>query len=234
MDTLGTVRHIARYPVKSMAGEELESVAVRFQGLPGDRSYAFVQEGLYSPFPFLTAREYPGLLGYSPQWDRSTKPPRLNIVTDQGATLPIEGAELRNQIESGAGRSVRLHSDHRGNHDIAYVSVITTATISELARAAGVPPDHRRFRMNFVVESDLLPFAEKQWVGKTLRIGDLRLAITEQDRRCLMITRDPDGAESAPAVLKAAGELNEAFAGVYASVLATGTVTKGDAVQLEN
>ena len=86
---------------------------------------------------------------------------------------------------------MRLHSDHRGNQDIAYVSVITTATINELAKSAGVPADHRRFRMNLVVETDLPPFAEKAWVGRTLRIGDVRLAITEQDRRCLMITRDP-------------------------------------------
>ena len=37
MKSLGTLRHVARYPVKSMRGEELRSAPVGLQGLPGDR-----------------------------------------------------------------------------------------------------------------------------------------------------------------------------------------------------
>jgi len=66
MTNLGTIAHIARYPVKSMRGEELESTAVGFQGLPLDRSFAFVQEGVHTPFPWLTGRECPQLLQCTP------------------------------------------------------------------------------------------------------------------------------------------------------------------------
>jgi hypothetical protein len=233
MQTLGTLRHIARYPVKSMRGEELQSVSVGFQGLPGDRMYAFVQESVHTPFPWLTGREFSGLLRYQPSWDDSQPRPKLLVTTPEGQKLPIDSPALREAVEAGAGRAARLHSDHRGNHDIAYVSLITTATLRALAEAAGVAPDHRRFRMNFVIESDAPPFAEQAWVGKILRLGHVRLAVTEQDRRCLMITLDPETGEATPSVLKRAGELNEAFVGVYATVLSVGSVSVGDELRIE-
>ena len=58
MAVVGKVVHIARYPVKSMRSESLDSTNVGFQGIAGDRMYAFVQEGVHSPFPWLTARDY--------------------------------------------------------------------------------------------------------------------------------------------------------------------------------
>jgi uncharacterized protein YcbX len=230
MDSVGIVRHIVRYPVKSMRGEELDSVSVGLQGLPGDRTYAFVQEGVHTPFPWLTGREYAGLLRCQPAWETAGDRPALVVATGAGERFPIASDELRQWLAREAGRPVRLHSDHRGNHDIAYVSIITTATIRALAQAAGVAPDHRRFRMNLVIESDGPAFAEKEWVGRSLRVGEMRLVVTEQDRRCQMITLDPETGASTPAVLKLAGELNNAFAGVYASVMTAGTVAVGDLV----
>jgi uncharacterized protein YcbX len=234
MEEPGHVRYISRYPVKSMRGEELESVEIGLQGLPGDRVYAFVQEGVYSSFPWLTGREFAGLLRYQPAWEDAAPRPKLVVATPSGASLPIDSAELREDIERGAGRKVRLHSDHRGNHDIAYVSLITAATVKALAEAGGVAADRHRFRMNFVFESDLPAFSEPGWVGKVLRLGDVRLAVTEQDQRCLMITLDPETGEATPAVLKAAGQLNGAYAGVYASVLSAGRVTVGDSLVIES
>jgi MOSC domain-containing protein YiiM len=58
--------------------------------------------------------------------------------------------------------------------------------------------------------------------------------VTEQDQRCLMITLDPETGEATPAVLKAAGQLNGAYAGVYASVLSAGRVTVGDSLVIES
>ncbi|HNO65979.1 MAG TPA: MOSC N-terminal beta barrel domain-containing protein, partial [Tepidiformaceae bacterium] len=64
--TLGTVRHISRYPVKSMQGESLEGVDIDFVGLPFDRAFAFVKDGVYTPFPWFTARDCPELLQCRP------------------------------------------------------------------------------------------------------------------------------------------------------------------------
>jgi hypothetical protein len=230
MTTLGTIAHIARYPVKSMRGEELESTPVGFQGIPLDRAFAFVQEGVHSPFPWFTGRECPQLLQCRPiigegRW------PTMRVQSPAGE-FDLGSAEFAAQLQNWSGRKAVLHSDYRGCQDVAYVSVISTATVRALADAAGVPVDHRRFRMNFVVDLGETPFAEKAWVGRQVRLGNAVIAVHEQDRRCQMITLDPETGASTPAVLKAAGELNEVYAGVYGSVLAPGGVSVGDAVAI--
>jgi len=237
MKSLGTLRHVARYPVKSMRGEELRSASVGLQGLPGDRLCAFVQTGLRSTFPWLTGRELPALLRYQAAYEETGRGPRreptVQVTTPSGERLAVHSEALREEIERASGRAVRLHIDYRGNHDSAYLSLITEATLRALSEAAGVAVDHRRFRMNFVVEGEGPPFSEKAWVGKVLRLGSVQLAITEPDRRCVMITLDPDGGANAPAVLRAAADLNGACAGVYASVLAAGDAAIGDDLSLD-
>jgi MOSC domain-containing protein YiiM len=47
-----------------------------------------------------------------------------------------------------------------------------------------------------------------------------------------MITLHPDTGDSTPAVLKRAGELNNACAGMYCSVLVEGRVALGDKLSL--
>lgn len=230
MTTLGAIAHIARYPVKSMRGEELASTTVGFQGLPLDRSFAFVQEGVHTPFPWLTGRECPQLLQCRPivgegHW------PAMRVQSPAGE-FELGSAEFAAQLHSWSSRRAVLHSDYRGCQDVAYVSVISTATVRTLAEAAGVPVDHRRFRMNFVVDLGEAPFVEKAWVGQQVRLGDVVIAVHEQDRRCQMITLDPETGAATPAVLKAAGELNEVYAGVYGSVLVPGNVATGDLVSL--
>lgn len=232
MTTVATIARIDRYPVKSMRGESLESASVGFQGLRGDRPFGFVQAGVNSPFPWLTGRECPDLLRYKPAYEGEDRWPRLLVTTPEGAVWPVDSDELRKDLEARSGRPVRLHSDYRGTHDVAYVSLITLNTVRAVAEAAGVPADHRRFRMSLVLDSNLPAFAEKEWVGRELTIGGVRLGVTEQDRRCNMITLDPETGQSSPSVLKQAGELNGAFVGVYATVLAAGDIGVGDAVAL--
>src|SRR5581483_2157120 len=75
-----TVVSLHRYPVKSMRGEQLDRVDVGFQGLAGDRRYAFVQAtGGRPQFPWLTAREHPALMSYQPEWDTSGPRPALRV-----------------------------------------------------------------------------------------------------------------------------------------------------------
>jgi uncharacterized protein YcbX len=57
---IGRVVGLWRYPVKSMAGEALDQVEVSWNGLAGDRRWAFVRDGMVrSGFPWLTLRERP-------------------------------------------------------------------------------------------------------------------------------------------------------------------------------
>ena len=44
MARIGTIKELWRYPVKSMRGEQLDSVFVGFSGLMGDRFYSIVNK----------------------------------------------------------------------------------------------------------------------------------------------------------------------------------------------
>lgn len=224
------VTNITRYPVKSMRGEALENVDIDFVGLPFDRAFAFVQDGVFSPFPWFTARDCPQLLKCQPTLS-DDRWPTVRVATPEG-DFDLAGPEFRQKLQEWSGLSASLRTDYRGCQDVAYVSVISTATIKALAEAGGVEVDHRRFRMNFVVDIGDEPFAENAWAGKAVAIGGATIAVHEPDQRCNMITLHPDTGESSPAVLKMAGELNNACAGMYCSVLVEGTVAVGDPVSL--
>jgi uncharacterized protein YcbX len=94
--------------------------------------------------------------------------------------------------------------------------------------------DKRRFRANIYLELKAAGgFAEDQFVGRTLRIGDrVVLAILERDPRCKIITLDPDTAEPNPEVMKRVARAHDGKAGIYAAVLVEGTVRSGDDVFL--
>ncbi len=229
------IASIARYPFKSMAGEALPAAEVGFNGLAGDRLHAFVQEGLHTTFPWFTGREWPELVRWRPAWSGAGKPPRqaLTITAPGGEQFAATDAALRESIERASGARIRLQSNGRGNCDAAHASFILASTVRALCEAAGVRPDARRFRMNFVIDADLPPFAEAQWLGRTLAAGSARFALTQPDGRCKMITLDPDTAAQDLSVLRACARLNGGEAGVYGSVVAEGVVEVGAAVAIE-
>ena len=57
----GSVVSLLRYPVKSMMGEELNSVDVTERGVLGDRSYAVTDAGTGKVGTAKNLREFPGL-----------------------------------------------------------------------------------------------------------------------------------------------------------------------------
>lgn len=235
MTQVGRITSAWRYPIKSMAGEQLESATVTLQGIAADRMYAFVQAESRSPFPWLTGREHHDMLRYEPVWSDDERP-QLSVRTPSGGEHPIGSDELRDALQEAAGMPLFLLSNYRGSFDVAAISLISHATVDRIAEASETPSEAGRFRMNFNVEtSDGVPFGEDAWVGRTIRIGEsVRIAITERDPRCAMVTISPHGGDPLTPVLTAIAELNSAKAGVYGWVLTPGEVREGDAVVLED
>jgi len=232
-DQVATIERIMRYPVKSMAGEVLDSTRLTFQGMPFDRQWAFVQAESTSPFPFLTGRELADLVLYSARYDGDGR--TAVVETPAGERFAVATAELRAHLQARSGRPLFLMRDHRGNHDIAQVSLITTGTIGRIAAESGTLVEPDRFRANFYLRTlGDEPFAEDDWVGRVLRLGEeARVAVTEPDDRCVMITIDPHTAETNPAVLRAVAQGHGNKAGVYGVVLTPGVVRGGEPVCLE-
>jgi uncharacterized protein YcbX len=236
MQSVGVIHELARYPVKSMQGEALPSAALTLQGFADDRRYAFVQTASRSSFPWFTARELPELLYYRTSVENpGTSEVAVKVATAHGENWPIESDDLRKALEARSGRSLFLLQDYRGSYDVAPVSLISRQTVARIAKESGTKENSWRFRPNLLIDlKGAEAFDELQWVGKTLRIGSVaRIAVTEVDQRCVMITLDPATGQSSPEILKCVVQNHGKSAGIYATVLTPGEVRVGDPILLE-
>jgi uncharacterized protein YcbX len=243
MIQVGHVREIVRYPVKSMAGIATESAMLGWHGLDGDRRLAFRRMEDGSGFPWLTASRLPELILYQPVGldERTGEPLPTHVRTPSGSQLQMNSAELNAEISARFGSRVELMQLKHGIFDEATISVISLATIAGIGQEAGVGRDldRRRFRANIIVETkNSEPFLEDQWVGGTLVFGDTErspaVSVTLPDLRCVMINLDPDTAAKDARIMKTVVRLNQNNAGVYATVVRTGTIRVGDRVNVDS
>ena len=236
MQSVGVIRELRRYPVKSMRGESLPFTTLTLQGVPADRRFAFVQTASRSSFPWLTARELPELLCYSTYVEEAgAQEVEVSVTTPDGEKFPIRSDELRQALEARSGKGLFLLYDYRGSYDVAPISLISRQTISRIAKESETEEDPLRFRPNLLIDLESgEAFDELNWVGRILRVGDAaRIAITQTDQRCMMITLDPASAKPSPAILRCVVQQHKQCAGVYATVLTAGEVRVGDTMSLE-
>lgn len=230
-EVVGHVAALWRYPVKSMAAEPLEEADVAWHGVAGDRRWGFVRPGLErSDFPWMTIREQPAMHHYRPAFAEPERPDasRTLVTTPGGATLDVLDPALAAELGDG----VRLMKLNRGTFDIAPLSLIGAASIAAVAELAGRDLAAQRFRPNLLLDG-AEPFAEDAWVGRVLRIGELRMRVDQRDKRCVMVNVDPATTERDPSVLKTIAREREACLGVYGSTVAPGRIAVGDEVVLE-
>jgi hypothetical protein len=120
------------------------------------------------------------------------------------------------------------------------VSLISSASLRRLAEVAGEPRvDARRFRMTIEVEG-VEPFAEDQWLGEAVRVGDAVIVPRGHVGRCIVTSRDPEsGRVDLPTLdllrsFRDGLDTTEPLAfGVYGEVLQPGAIALGDRVELD-
>jgi uncharacterized protein len=232
MTVVGRVAGLWRYPVKSMAAEELDGVEVSWHGLAGDRRWAFVRDGqVHSGFPWLTIREHPELAHYRP---RFTEPDRPNasptrVRTPSGGEFDVADPALAAEF----GPGVRVIKQDRGVFDTMPLSLLSTQALAGLGRLVGTDLAAVRFRPNLVVDVPGRDFPEDAWPGRVLRIGGLRMRVDLRDRRCVMVTIDPVTLRRNREVLRTIALERDTLFGVYGTTVEPGRVAVGDPVELE-
>jgi uncharacterized protein len=230
---VGRVAAIWRFPVKSMKAEALDEVHVSWNGLAGDRRWAFIREGnAYSGFPWLTIRDLPEMATYRPRFAEPDRPngSRTLVRTPAGAELDVADPALAAEL----GPGVRAIKQNRGVFDTMPLSLLTTRALAGLGRLVGTELTGVRFRPNFLVEAAKGEFPEDSWIGRTVRLGALRMRIDQQDNRCVMVTIDPETLDRNPAVLRAIAQHRGNQFGVYGSTVEPGRAAVGDPVTLES
>lgn len=237
---IGEVQALFRYPVKSMMGEGLEAADLGWHGLDGDRRLALRRADDRGGFPWLTASKLPELILFAPQRRGSAATAGLptHVRTPEGKDLELFGEDLAAEIGRRHGSPVEMMHLNRGIFDEASVSIIASATVSEVASLAAQPADVRRFRPNVLIASTRsVPFEEDEWVGGVCWFGDTKdaaaISVTNYDERCAMVNFDPDSARATPEVLKAIVRQRNNRAGVYGAVLRRGRIEVGQPVFFE-
>lgn len=232
-ELVGRVAAVFRYPIKSMAAEPVETVEVSWNGLCGDRRWAFVRPDLERVgFPWLTLRQRNDLNGYQPSWNDPERPNAsvLTVRTPSGERFEITARALAAEL----GVGVRVMKVDRGVFDTLPLSLISTQTVAGLSALLGRDDlNVRRFRPNLVVEAfGGTIFPEDHWVGHTLQLGTMTMRVDERDQRCVVVNVDPVTGRRDPSVLRAITAHRDAFLGVYGSTVSPGTVAVGDPVVL--
>lgn len=202
-----------RYPVKSMAGEQIQRATLTDLGVPGDR-LVWVR----GPEGVRTARRQYQLLGL-----RGTLSPEGEVLVNGHPWDSPVAAEL---VRAAAGEDAWLERAPTGyQFDILPLLVATDGAVAAFGR------DIRRLRPNLLI-SGVDGMDETTWEGAELIIGDAIIELDSLRGRCPMTTVDPDTITRDPAVLKDIGRRFGGRLALNAAVGRGGEIAVGNPVTL--
>ncbi len=255
---LGNLSRLRRYPVKSMAGEELKEAYVQPErGIVGDRLFGYHLVGSNKPGVsgnYLTARKAPELLLCQPSivdeptllqpypQDYQAKvmvqlPPEFGL----GQFAYLDDPALLDFLKRKYGFEVEV--DNRGSiFDQKAISLLGMPSLRALEDTINYGRsesdlcllDPLRFRENMYIDWEQEAGYEERLLNNILRIGEqMKIRVEEPTGRCVMVNFDSHSAEKDSGILKAIGALNKGKFGVYCSVVEPGVVRVGDEVYLE-
>ncbi len=209
------VSEIWRYPVKSLKGERLKETEITSLGIPGDRQIAVIRT---INGRFLTSRSKPKLLGL-----------QGSINADGLPTInghPWNSAQALELVREAAGELVTLQQIPAPQaFDVLPLLIATDGA----ARYLNI--DHRRLRPNILL-ADVPELEERNWAGRAIAIGNVRIHAEKLRDRCVMTTFDPDTQVQDPSVLlRIVRELDGSTA-LDSSVITPGRIHVGDSAAI--
>jgi uncharacterized protein YcbX len=237
MQSVGTVRALFRYPVKSTAGQGLQLAELDARGLVDDRSWAVytADGGIVSGKTTRRFRRVDGLMSWrstTPADSAAGHPPWLHSpdgvryrVDDPAAAAALTAA-FRQPLTPRPETTVP-HYDECGVH------LVTTSALRRAAQLAGGRIDGRRLRPNIVLDTDGVDFLEDGWQGAELAIGsEVVLRVGSGMPRCAMVDQPQDGLLAGPPLLRALGREHHLLLGAQTEVVTIGIIRTGEQVRL--
>jgi uncharacterized protein len=248
------IASLYRYPVKGLSPEPLSAVALGIgQTFPADRRYAIENgpsgfdpkaPGWLPKAHFLMLMRNESLAALKTHFDDHAHLLTISKGGSVAARGDLETADGRAAIEQYftanfasdlKGPPKVLCSEGHSFSDVArkVVSIINLASVAAVENFVDWSVNPSRFRANMYV-TGWPAWHEFELLGQTLAIGDVRLKVVKRIQRCAAVNVDPETALrdlEIPSTLQR--RLGHADCGVYAEVVAAGTLRIGDEVAAE-
>jgi uncharacterized protein YcbX len=139
---LGTISQLWRYPVKSMAGERIDSTTLTWRGIPGDRGWAVYDE---SRNGVTGAKRLPLLRSCRARYVREpvagAASPPAEIALPDGTTLMTDARDAAPRLSEYFGRPVSLRALGPTGTDSAPRLTSAGETPEALRAMMGLLPD---------------------------------------------------------------------------------------------
>jgi len=249
--TPARLEKIYRYPVKGLSAEPMARASLSAgQTITGDRQYAIENGPIgFDPaapayFPkqrFLMLMRNERLARLDARFDDAT---HTLALRDGGDTVrgDLSTPEGRRHIEAFfaaicadelRGPPKVLSAPGHSFSDVArkVVSIINLASVAVVEQLVGAPVDPLRFRANLYV-AGWPAWGEFDLLGRTLALGaDVRVRVVKRIVRCAATNVEPGTGlrdlDIPHSLFRACGHSD---CGIYAEVVAGGTIAPGDAV----
>ena len=249
-----SISELFRYPVKGLSGEALDFADLVPDGrIAHDRRFALAHasSGIDRLAPTWMPKNH--FINLS----RDEKAAQLGLVFDADATiLTIErgGRQVaKGDPTTGIGRMTLdqffagfLPPGARGNPKLVdagetafadcpepFLSLVNLASVADIERVARQPVNARRFRANLYL-AGAERWEERDWIGREVQIGSVRLRFEEPIERCGATNVDPETAArdmNIPLVLERG--FGHVECGVYARVIAAGRLSADDTLHFD-
>ncbi len=244
------VESLWQYPIKGVGGNSISHTTLSIdQTLPSDRRYALSAGSLKAAQAsdgkwlqkahFLQLMQTESLAALRCQLDG-------DIVTLNGAgtngfegnlTIPDNRARCQNFIANFLQLPntvrLRIHQIENGaftDQPEPLISIGGSASLAAFAAATHTQIDVRRFRLNILVATTTA-FAENQWGGAKLQMGEAVIEVMGDVGRCAAINVDPASAIRQPDHLATMRQaFGHSYLGVFGRVITPGAVQCGDSV----
>ncbi len=238
MVTLGTVKELSRYPIKSMQGDSPESVELNAAGIVGDRQFAFkdLSTGkivsaklprLGQPLLTCAANLSEGSNAISVTigsqvFDLTSQQGEINEAVSQLLDTDVQLVAHAGQASSYAsqwpeiegtalsGLELDLPMPDTSFADLAPIHALTTASLDHLA---ALTPEStittHRFRPGVLIDTgEATGFAENAWPGTVVGVGTAELTFGAASPRCIMTTVAQPGLDKDTAILRSIASHN--------------------------